>query len=537
MTSRSAAVGIASRTLHDHLRSALGWGVLFATVVYTSAWGYVSAYPTVLSRIGLQAGLGSNVGIAALFGAPADLGTVGGFTAWRANGVLMIVGLVWGVLLGARVLRGEEEDGRREAVLAGATSPRRASAAALAGAAAMLVVVWGLVLAGAWAAARYSNGEFGLPGAVLLATTLLGPVALAVALSACCGQLVDTRRRGSAVAGAVIAVAFAARMAVPVYPQWRWVRRIDPLCWYDRTAPLVHDAVWWLVAGYLMAVALAAATVAVAGWRDLNAPLTRLPRRAGRRRPVGGALALTVRLSLSTSIGGLAAVTGLALVVGLLSGPVADAARHSTGMRRIFERMGGGVVQAQAFVGLTMVTMATVLALSAAALVNAVREEETSGRLAAELSCCLSRTAWLAGRAVAGVAALALEGLAVGIGLAAGTRLGNTDLSTLTLVSASLNVVPVALVAFACGIAVAGVRPRLAAPTVYAAIAVSFAVETVGSLVQAPSWLLDLSLLHHLVLAPAVPVRPSTDLVMTAIAVALGAAGFAGFRTRDLVDA
>lgn len=537
MTIRSAAAGVASRTLHDHLRSAFGWGALFATVVYTSAWGYAGAYPTALSRIGLQTGLGTNVGIAALFGPPADLGTVGGFTAWRANGVLMIVGLVWGVLLGARVLRGEEDDGRWEAVLAGATSARRASAAVLGGVAAMFAVVWVLAFAGCVAAAHYSAGEFGVPGAVLLATTLLGPVLFAVALATCCGQLVDTRRRASAFAGGVIAVAFAARMAVPVYPQWRWLRRIDPLCWYDQTAPLVHDHVSWLLSGYAVTAVLAASAVACAGRRDLGAPLIRMPRRAGRRRAVGGAFALTTRLSLSMSTGWLAAVTGLALVVGLLCGPVADAARHSPGMRRIFERMGGGTAQAQAFVGLTMLTMATILALSAAALVNAVREEETSGRLAAELSCRLSRTGWLAGRTVAAVGALALEGLAIGVGLVVGTRLGNTDLSSTTLIAAGLNVVPVALVALACGIAVAGVRPRLAAPTVYAVIAVSFAVEMVGSLVQAPSWLLDLSLLHHLVLAPAVPVRLSTDLVLVTIALAFAAAGFAGFRARDLVDA
>ena len=41
----------------------------------------------------------------------------------------------------------------------------------------------------------------------------------------------------------------------------------------------------------------------------------------------------------------------------------------------------------------------------------------------------------------------------------------------------------------------------------------------VGSLVQAPTWLLDVSLLHHLVLAPAVPIRISTDLVLIAIAI------------------
>jgi ABC-2 type transport system permease protein len=537
VTTYDVAVGIAARTLRDHARSAIGWGALFATVVYTSAWGYASAYPTALSRAGLQVTLGSNVGIAALFGKPADLGTLGGFTAWRANGVLMIVGLVWGLLLGARALRGEEEDGRWEPVLAGATSARRASAAVLGGIAAMLAIVWVIVAAGGVAAAHYSDGEFGLPGAMLLATTLLGPVALAAALSACCGQLVGTRRRAAAVAGALVAIALVLRMVVAVYPHWRWLRRVNPLCWYDQTAPLVHNDVSWLVSGWLLTAALAVTAAAIAGSRDLDAPLIRLKNKRGAGRPVGGALALNSRVSLTTSLGWLSAAAALAVVVGLLSGPVAQAAQRSAGMRRIFERMGTGNTQAQAFVGLTMVTMATLLALCAAALVNAVREEETSGRLAAELSTQLSRTAWLAGRTVAAVAMLLLQGLAIGLGLVVGAALGGTHISAGKLVSAGVNIVPVAAVALACGIAVVGIRPRMAAPTVYAVIALSFTVEMVGSLVQAPTWLLDVSLLHHLVLAPAVPIRISTDLVLIAIAMGLGAVGFVTFRTRDLVDA
>lgn len=537
MTELPVAVAIAARTLRDHVRSALGWGALFATVVYTSAWGYASAYPTPLSRAGLQAGLGSNVGIAALFGPPADLGTLGGFTAWRSNGVLMIVGLVWGLLLGARALRGEEEDGRWEPVLAGSTSARRASTAVLGGIAATLVLVWVVIVLGAVAAAHYSDGEFGVPGAMLLATTLLGPVCFSVALSACCAQLVGTRRRAAAVAGTVVGLAFVVRMAVAVYPHWRWLRRADPLCWYDQAAPLVRNDVSWLVAGAVLTVVLGMAAVAFSGRRDLDAPLIRPRQERGAGRPIGGALALNSRISATTSFGWLSAAAGLAVVVGLLCGPVAQAAQRSEGMRKIFETMANGGAQAQTFVGLTMVTMATLLALCAAALVNAVREEETSGRLAAQLSTSLSRTAWLAGRSAAATMMLLLQGLVIGFGLVAGAALGGTHLSTAKLLSAGVNVVPVALVAFACGIAVVGFRPRLAAPTVYAVVAVSFAIEMVGSLVQAPTWLLDLSLLHHLVLAPAVPIRISTDLVLLAVAGGLGVAGFAAFRTRDLVDA
>jgi ABC-2 type transport system permease protein len=58
---------------------------------------------------------------------------VAGYTAYHVIGVLGIIGAVWGLLAATRLLRGEEEAGRWELLLAGRTTRRRAAAAAIAG--------------------------------------------------------------------------------------------------------------------------------------------------------------------------------------------------------------------------------------------------------------------------------------------------------------------------------------------------------------------------------------------------------------------
>src|SRR5690348_14921479 len=105
-------VALVLNVLRANRRQALLVGAAYAVVVWSSTAGYLSAYRSGAQRFVLQATLGQDRGLAALFGTPRTLATPGGFTAWRSIGVLVIVGAVWGAFTGTRILRGEEEDGR-----------------------------------------------------------------------------------------------------------------------------------------------------------------------------------------------------------------------------------------------------------------------------------------------------------------------------------------------------------------------------------------------------------------------------------------
>lgn len=88
---------------------------------------------------------------------------------------------------------------------------------------------------------------------------------------------------------------------------------------------------------------------------------------------------------------------------------------------------------------------------------------------------------------------------------------------------------------FGIGITAFAVRPRLASVIAHGVIAASFALELVGSLVRAPQWLLDLSVLHHIALAPAVSPRWGTDAILLGIALSRFVCATVWFRRRDLV--
>src|SRR4028119_2029723 len=63
--------------------------------------------------------LAANPAIRTLFGEPLALDDPGGFTVWRTGTVLAVLVAVWAALAAVRILRGEEEAGRWDLLLAG----------------------------------------------------------------------------------------------------------------------------------------------------------------------------------------------------------------------------------------------------------------------------------------------------------------------------------------------------------------------------------------------------------------------------------
>ncbi len=135
-----APAGIVARRA---VRGALIWGAVFGLMVWTLVSQFSKEYPTAAARAMLVKTMGSNVGLQAIFGMAHQIDTIPGYTAYHMIGVLGIIGAVWGLLAGTRLLRGEEEAGRWELLLAGQTTRRRAAAGALAGlAAGILIKAW-----------------------------------------------------------------------------------------------------------------------------------------------------------------------------------------------------------------------------------------------------------------------------------------------------------------------------------------------------------------------------------------------------------
>ena len=79
--------------------------------------------------------------------------------------------------------------------------------------------------------------------------------------------------------------------------------------------------------------------------------------------------------------------------------------------------------------------------------------------------------------------------------------------------------------------------PRSGTTIAYGLVGAAFLWETIGGLIEAPTWALDLSPFHHVGLVPAEPFDAGGAVAMLAIAAAAGAAAVWAFGRRDLVGA
>ncbi len=110
--------------------------------------GYKRVYTTAASRAAFARGFGNNPGLRLLYGEPHHVATVSGYTAWRVGGVLAIAAAVYALLASVRALRGEEDAGRAELMLAGIVSRRTAYLSAMAAIGATTVILWAAEFAG-----------------------------------------------------------------------------------------------------------------------------------------------------------------------------------------------------------------------------------------------------------------------------------------------------------------------------------------------------------------------------------------------------
>jgi ABC-2 type transport system permease protein len=123
-----------------------------------------------------------------------------------------------------------------------------------------------------------------------------------------------------------------------------------------------------------------------------------------------------------------------------------------------------------------------------------------------------------------------LAGVSVGVGAAA---VLHDDAQVGRATVAALAQVPAAWVMVSVVVAVFGWAPRLTVG-VWGLFVAFVALGEFGELWHAPSWVMDLSPFRHSPLLPVDAAGAMSLVVLTAVAAALGALGYAGWRRRDL---
>jgi len=530
---RWATTVVARHTARKAVRSAVLWGYVFGAYLATQALAYASSYKTISERALIAKEFGTNAGISALVGPAHELQTVAGFTVWKCLAVLGVVGAVWGLLTGTRLLRGEEEAGRWELLLAGQTTRRAASAQALAGLGGGVAALWVVTAVITVLVGRSSKVDFSVSGALFLAVAVVAAAAMFLAVGALASQLAPTRRQASTCAGAVLGVSYALRMVADSGAGLDWLRWVSPLGWIEQLQPLTapHPFALLPIAG-LIAV-LCWLTVRLAGERDLGG--STFPDRPGsvaHTRLCSGPLGLNIRLMRSTLVGWGVGIAAYGLILGLVAKSGGSALSSSASMKRALSRL--GATGALAYLGVAFLMMAVILAIVSAGQISASRAEEAAGRLDHFLVRPVSRSSWLAGRLLVATVVLVMGGLLAGACTWLGAASQHTGVSFASVLDAGLNVVPPAVCILGIGALVFGAWPRASTVATYGVLVWSFLVELIGGVVGLNHWVLDTSLFHQMAAAPAVHPDWATGGVLVAIGAVTAVFGVTAFAHRDL---
>jgi len=525
---------VARRTV----RSGALWGYVFGIYVASSALGYASVYKTAASRADLARTFGSNPGIDALIGPAHGIQTVAGFTAWRSLGVLSVVGAVWGLLAATRLLRGEEEAGRWELLLAGQTTRRRAVAQALGGLGVGVATLWAITAVVSVAVGQ--SAKVGVaPGAALyFATALVCAAAVFLAVGACASQLCATRRQAAAFSGAALGISYALRMVADSGTGLEWLRWATPLGWVEQLQPLSAPRPSALLPIVGLLVVLGGLAVHWAGTRDLNASIlsdrtTAPPHTLLLSGPTG----LVIRTIRPVAFGWGSAIAAGALIMGFISKAAGDALSGASSFRQVITRLGGRGTGAEAYLSIAFLIVAALLALIAAGQVSATRGEEAEGRLDHLLVRPLARFQWLGGRVAVPTVLIVTCGLLAGVFAWFGAASQHAGIGFTPLLEAGLNLIPPAIFVLGIGTLFEGVWPRAATMVVYGLVAWSFLVELIGGVINANHWLLDTSVFHQLAGAPAVAPDWTSAGTLVGLGLVSGALGVVAFQRRDLASA
>ncbi|MGA2528101.1 MAG: ABC transporter permease subunit [Acidimicrobiales bacterium] len=533
LSDRLASTVILRRTALRAVRSGVLWGYVFGAYLATQALAYASSYKSLASRIRLAAEFGSNAGVSALVGPAHDIETVPGFMVWKCLAVLAVVGAVWGLLTGTKVLRGEEDAGRWELLLAGQTTRRAATLQTLTGLGFGVVALWFVTAVIATVVGHSSKVGVDVSGALFLALAVVSAAAMFLAVGALASQLAATRRQASGYAGAVLAVSYALRMVADSGTGLGWLRWTSPLGWVEELQPLTspHPLALMPMAGFVGLLVFA--TLRLAGERDLGAStFPDRPSSVAHTRLLSSPLGLNIRMSRASLIGWGAGLVAYGLVLGLVAKSAGTAIASSSSLTRAFSRL--GAIGTEAYLGVAFLLMAMLVAFVAAGQVGATRSEEAEGRLDNLLVRPLTRSRWLAGRMLVATGVLVLAGLVAGVFTWLGAASQDSGVSFTAVAEAGLNVIPPAVCVLGFGTFVFGVWPRASAIATYGLLVWSVLVELVGGVVGLNHWVLDTSVFHQMAAAPAVGPDWETSGILLAVGAFAAFAGGLGFWRRDL---
>jgi polyether ionophore transport system permease protein len=509
------------------------WALVFGASAAASALTYIQSFPTVASRLQIAATTGADKGLTVLLGPVSAIGTVGGYTVYKCYVFLTTIGAIWAILATTRLLRGEEDAGRWQLVLAGTTRPARATAATLVAIFGAVTVLFAGTTAIVLVAGRNPDVAFGTGETVLYGLSIAIVPAVFVGIGALTSQLSRTRRLATGLAMGGFGVLFVVRMIADAGTSTRWLLWSTPFGWTELMRPFTENNLWPLVPAIATTAVLCIAAATLAARRDVGGGvLTSRDVAPARTFGLGSPLGLATRLELPVLIAWCIGAAAAAFAFGIIANVVAGSVPES--FADALEKFGVHGSFVDQYVGVAFLFVATVVALLPAGQLGAAAEEETSGRLVHQLAQPARRRAFFGGRIALGVGGIVVASVLAGGAAWAGAKTQGLDLGAGSMLRAGLNVVPTALVVLGIGALTLAVAPRAVTRAVYGVVAGSLIINVLSSSVTFLRGVDHVSLFHYMALAPAQDPDPLTVVITLAIAIILCVVGTVLFDRRDI---
>ncbi len=513
----------------DRIRLSV-WILLLGLVPVAVASSFLALYDTEAARRELAATVASSPGLVALLG-PIHGTSVGALTTWRIGTVGAVLVALMAVFTVIRHTRLEEETGRRELVgstVLGRHAPLLASS--------FLVVASGVLIGALLTLGLLALGE-DAKGAVAFGLGWTSVALAFAAVGALAAQLTESSGGARGLAGGVVGVLFALRMAGDGGEGMGigWLSWLSPIGWVTKLEPFGDERwrVLLLFAG--LTIVVWSAAFAISARRDVGAGL--FPARGGpadAAPSLSSAGGLAWRLQKGPLVGWMVSVGLFATVWGGLGDTISQIFEDNPQLAAIFEVFGGEGALADMFFGVAMGLVALIVTAYAINTALTLRAEEDGLRAEPVLATPTSRLGWAGGHllfvALGPVVIMAVAGAVAGFtyGLIAGNVLSQIT----SLVGIALLQVPAIWVGGGVAVALYGIVPRLATLS-WGALVTFLLLGQLGQILQLPQWSLNLSPFTHVPLPPE-PVSAVPLVILTLIASGLFGAGLFGLQRRDM---
>jgi ABC-2 type transport system permease protein len=500
------------KTLRDYRIPILGWGIGMGLVVVSP----MASVATLLTTPEARAQLASLAATFAWNADPVAVTTIGGYATFKI-GIFIFLIVVWPILAGSRMLRGEEERGSLDVLL---SVPRPRLRVALEKLAAMwtALLAMGLLIGlVAFGGGQKFGGDFGLDDALLFGLDLALICAVFGGLSLLISQFTQERGPAAGATAGLLLVFIVLDMVHRVAPGSEWISRLSPIYYYNSSKALVPSygvnggAMLLLL---VLAVGLAGAAVWLFVRRDVGGtvPLPRwlrLPERtASQALPVGdwslrSVYARSLRMVTMPTFWWTLGIAGFAgwmvSAVQLLETKMSSLLSGSGAAATVIKNLGGGDAGLTAgFLSAMFVFLPLFLMAFAVTQVNDWSADEQDGRLELVLTTPRPRLSVLLGRfgaLASATIAISVVTLLVCAWVAAASGL---HLDTGNLAAAILGMIPLGLLIAAFGYLASGWL-RTAADTGLLSffLAFWFFVSFIGPELKLPDLTLRLSPFYY----------------------------------------